>query len=142
MASRKLELPDFPQLIHRFLYNQIFPNACIPASQVSIDACPVFEGNISIFYSACAIFHAPSDPSGPCSMRQEYIQATPSWQKGCAQYDCIFISLQPELPGMQGLGVACVFLFFSITHWNTCYPCVLIQWFSLIGDEPDNETGF
>lgn len=141
-AARKLELPDFPQLIRRFLYDQTYPNARFPSSQVSIDACPVFVGKISIFYSASATFRAPSDPSGPSSMRREYIRATPSWRKGHPRYDCIFINTQPELAGMRGLGVARVFLFFSFVHGDTYYPCALVQWFSVIGDEPDDETGF
>jgi hypothetical protein len=142
-AVLKLELPDFPQLIRRFLYDQTYPNARFPSSQVSIDACPVFVGKISIFYSSSATFRAPSDSSGPSSMHREYIRATPSWRKGHPRYDCIFINTQPELAGMRGLGVARVFLFFfSFVHEDTYYPCALVQWFSVIGDEPDDETGF
>jgi hypothetical protein len=121
-AARKLELPDFPQLIRCFLYDQTYPNARFPSSQVSIDACPVFVGKISIFYSASATFRAPSDPSGPSSMRREYIRATPSWRKGHPRYDCIFINTQPELAGMRGLGVARVFLFFF--HLCTGTPII------------------
>jgi len=32
--------------------------------------------------------------------------------------------------------------FFSFVHGDTYYPCALVQWFSVIGDEPDDETGF
>ena|ERR1700688_212973 len=141
-AVRKLELPDFPQLIRRFLYDQAYPDARLSSSQVSIEACPVSAGKISVFYSASATFRAPSDPSGPSSMRREYIRATPSWRKGHARYDCVFINARPELAGMQGLEVARVFLFFSFLHEDTYYPCALVQWFSVIGDEPDDETGF
>jgi hypothetical protein len=42
---------------------------------------------------------------------------------------------------MRGLEVARVFLFFSFSHRFTLYPCALVQWFSIIGDEPDEETG-
>jgi hypothetical protein len=141
VASQNLELPDFPHLIRRFLYDQIYPNARIPSSQVSIDACPVFEGKVSVFYSASATFRAPSDPSGPRSMRREYIRATPNWQNGHARYDCIFVNVRPELDGMRGLEVARVFLFFSVTHRTKSYPSAVVQWFSVIGDEPDDETG-
>lgn len=136
-----LELPDFPQLIRRFLYDQIYPNARVPSSQVSINVCPVFEGRIAVFYSACATFRAPSDPSGPRSMRREYIRATPSWRNGHARYDCIFVNVRPELEGMRGLEVARVFLFFSMAHGDTYYPCALVQWFSTVGGEPDDATG-
>ena len=73
---------------------------------------------------------------------REYIHVTPSWWKGHTRYDCVFINAQPELAGMQGLEVAWVFLFFSFVHEDTYYPYALVQWFSVIGDEPNNETGF
>ena len=141
MACDKLELPEFPQLLRRFLYDQIYPHARVPSSRVSIDACPMFQGKISVFLSASAIFRAPSDPSGPRSMRREYIRATPTWRKGHSRYDCVFVDAQPELSGMRGLEVGRVFLFFSFVHEGTLYPCALIQWFSVIGDEPEDETG-
>ncbi len=141
VASQKLELPNFQQLIYRFLYDQSYPNARIPSSLVSIDACPLFDSKISVFYSASAIFRAPSDPSGLCSMCREYIRANPTWRKGQPQYDCVFINAKPELPGMQRLEVARVFMFFSFVHRDEYYPCALVQWFSVLGDEPDDETG-
>jgi hypothetical protein len=128
-------------MLRRFLYDQIYPHARVPSSRVSIDACPVFQGKISVFLCASATFRAPSDPSGPRSMHREYIRATPAWRKGHSRYDCVFINAQPDLPGMRGLEVARVFLFFSFVHKDTCYPCALIQWFSVVGDEPDDETG-
>ena len=42
---------------------------------------------------------------------------------------------------MWGLEVAQIFLFFSFVHKVSYFPCVLVQWFSIIGDEPDDETG-
>ncbi len=65
---------------------------------------------------------------------------TPTWRSGHSQYNCVFINAWPELPGMHGLEVTCVFLFFSFVHKGTCYPCALVQWFSVIGDEPEDET--
>jgi len=101
----------------------------------------VFEGKISIFHNASATFRAPSDPSGPRSMRREYIRATATWRKGHPRYDCVFVNVRPELPGMRGLEVARVFLFFSFVYRGTRYSCALVQWFSVIGNEPDDETG-
>lgn len=144
-ACQKLELPEFPQLLRRFLYDQLYrdSNANVSSSSydVSIDACPVFEGKISIFGCALATFQAPSDPSGPRGMRRKFIRATAAWQNSQSRYDCIFINSQTDLPGMGGLGVARVFLFFSFVHEGVNYPCALIQWFSTIGDEIDDETG-
>jgi len=42
---------------------------------------------------------------------------------------------------MRGLTVACVFLFFSFKHRDTKHKCALVQWFSIIGTVPDEETG-
>jgi len=141
MACLKLELPEFPELVRRFLYDLQYPNARVPSTFVSIDACPMFEGKISVFHSASATFRAPSDPSGPRSMRREYIRATPSWRKGHPRYDCVFVNSQPELLGMRGLTVARVFLFFSFMHRGTKHECALVHWFSTIGTDPDDETG-
>ena len=129
VAVQKLELPNFPELIRHFLYDQIYPDAQISSSQVSIDACPVFDGKISIFYNASMTFRAPSDPSGPSGMRHEYICATPSWRNGHARHDCIFINAQPELVGMRGLEVARVFLFFFICpqgYLLSLCPCPMV----------------
>jgi hypothetical protein len=78
-ACDKLELPEFPQLLSRFLYDQIHPHARILSSHVSIDGCPVFQGKFSLFVSASATFRAPSDPCGRRNMRCEYIRTTPAW---------------------------------------------------------------
>ncbi len=91
-------------------------------------------------YQFSTVHRAPSDSSGPSSMHREYIRATPSWRKGHPRYDCIFINTQPELAGMRLLGFS--YFFFSFVHEDTYYPCALVQWFSVIGDEPDDETGF
>ena len=140
-ACVKLEVAEFPELLRRFLYDQLYPNARIPSAHVSINACPKFAGKFSIFHCATATFRAPSDPSGPRSMRREYIHATPSWRKGHPRYDCIFVNSNPELLGMRGLTVARVFLFFSFWHENIKYLCALVQWFSTLGTVPDHETG-
>src|SRR6202166_3011240 len=42
---------------------------------------------------------------------------------------------------MKGLEVARVFFFFLMTHRSQSYPSALVQWFSVVGDEPDDETG-
>lgn len=74
-------------------------------------------------------------------MRREHICATPKWRNGYARYDCVFINSHPEVPGMRGLTVARVFLFFNFVHKGTKHACALVQWFSLIGTVPDDETG-
>lgn len=136
-----MEVAEFPELLRRFLYDQLYPDARVPSALVSIEACPKFEGRISVFYSASATFCAPSDPSGPRSMRREYIRATPSWRRRYSRYDTVFVNSHPELSGIRGLSVARVFLFFSVMHRGIRYMCALVQWFSIVGTAPDDETG-
>ena len=82
--AAKFELPIFPELIQRFLYDQLYPESHLTSSDVSLSACPVFSGAISLFASATASFHAPSDPSGIRGIRREQIRAIDSWRHGPA----------------------------------------------------------
>jgi hypothetical protein len=74
-------------------------------------------------------------------MRREHIRAVPSWRRGPARYDCIFVNTDPSEIGMRGLDVARVRLFFSFMYDGIKYPCALVRWFSRIGDEPDEDSG-
>ena len=47
----------------------------------------------------------------------------------------------PDIPGMGGLDVTRVKLFFPFEHCDRTYPCALIHWFSKIGEELDVNTG-
>ena len=104
-------------------------------------ALPKFNGKISIFYSAIATFHSPSDVSGITGMHWEHIQATPSWRNKTTRYDCTFVNSNPVLYSMCGLEVACVMTFFSFVHEGKEYLCALIHWFSHIGNTPNEDTG-
>ena len=66
-------------------------------------------------------------------------RSTPSWQKGPACYDTVFLEKDPEMPGMGGLHVGRVFLFFSFTYDGIKYPCALIQWCTTFSDRPDED---
>jgi hypothetical protein len=74
-------------------------------------------------------------------MRREYIRAVSSWRNGQARYDTVLVNSDPEIGGVHGFEVARVFLLFSFRHEDIEYPCALIQWYSHVGDEPDDETG-
>jgi len=74
-------------------------------------------------------------------MHREYIQCTPSWKKGPARHDCIFVERDPAEVGFWGLGVAQVQLFFSFEFDRIVYPCALVRWFETYGDAPCPETG-
>jgi hypothetical protein len=137
-----LEQPTFPFLLKKFLYQQLYPHSelsfleALEASYLEID------GNIRTFNSAVATFRAPSDTSGIYGMRREHIRATTSWRGGPARYDCILINSDPNVEGALGFEVARTFLFFSFQHQGKTYPCALVQWYSYMGEEPDEDTGF
>lgn len=102
---------------------------------------PDIRGRIAVYPSALAMFYAPSDLSGIGGMRRERIRAVSSWRGSVARHDCIFVSTDPTVEGMWGLEIARVQLFFSFKAGRKKYPCALVQWYSRVGDEPDEETG-
>ena len=102
----ELEIPTLPNLIREFLSQQPDDNATRR---------PVtFTGRIKVFHSAGATFVSPSDPHGIGCARRELIQATPSWYRGLARYDTVFVNMDDAHKGMQGMGVARVLCFFFI----------------------------
>ena len=91
------------------------------------------------------MFRAPSNSSGPGGMYREVIRSLPWWTKGDApapRRDCIFVDRgEPDAPGMRGLLVARVYLFFKFLYANAEYPCALVYWYTTVGTEPDDSTG-
>jgi hypothetical protein len=129
------------ELIRRFLFDQLHPNALLSGSYVNLNICPTFDSNIHVFHSALTTFYAPSDRCGVGGMHRERIRATPSWRHMHARYDCMFLNKDPNLPGFRGLHAVQVCLFFSFKHNRTSYPCALVQWFVPVGDHPCEDTG-
>ena len=135
----EIEQPDFPNLIQQFIYNEQCSDHV--SNDSSASALPKFYGKISVYPSAVATFHAPSDISGIGGMHRERIRAVKSWRKGLGRYDTIFVNTDSSIEGMQGLEIARVRLFFSFSHDGIKYPCALVRWFSRLGDSPDDNTG-
>ncbi|KAG6919386.1 hypothetical protein DXG01_006935, partial [Tephrocybe rancida] len=135
------DIPSFPELVSRFLYEQEHPDLQIPLVDVPIAQCPPAIGKIRVYPSAVATFYAPSNIAGLGGMFRERIRAISSWRSGPARYDCIFVEQDENAKGFRGLHVARVRLFFEITHERRKYPCALVTWFSAIADEPCPETG-
>lgn len=89
-----------------------------------------------MFHSAIAMFFAPSDTSGTHGMRRERIRSTPSWRGGGPRRDCAFIVEDNAKPGMSGMNVVRVLLFFSLFYDDVLYPCALVKWFEKVGCDP------
>ena len=96
---------------------------------------------ITIYSSALATFHTPSDVSEIGGMHHERIHAVKSWRNGPGCYDMTFVNTDSSRDSMWGLDVAHVRLLFSFSHDGIKYPCTLVHWFSHVGDSPDGHTG-
>ncbi|KAI0629758.1 hypothetical protein C8Q77DRAFT_1280491 [Trametes polyzona] len=141
-----INVPDLAILVSRFLFQQDNPDAEVPDDTV-LPTAGLRSYRVRVYHSAIATFYAPSDPSGIGGMHREHIRATPSWRKGPPRYDCVFIGKDPHEVGFRSLHAARVRLFFSVLlparldsaqEW---VPCALVEWFSEVGDEPDEDTG-
>jgi hypothetical protein len=139
VLQQELQQPNFVTLIRQFLHRQRHPES--DPDDMSPDELPGFYEKISLHPSAVATFYAPSDISGIGGMRRERIRAVPKWRKTGSRYDCVFVNTDPSSDGMRGLDVARVRQFFSFQSEGIVYPCALVQWFSRVGDKPDEDTG-
>ena len=110
---------------------------CI-AEQISKDpdSIPQIKSKISVFHSAVATYFSPSDPSGIHGMRRERIRSTPSWRGHEKRRDCAFITEDDSKPGIAGMSIVRVFLFFSFEYDGVFYPCALVEWFTKLGFDP------
>ena len=134
---------QLPALACRFLFDQLNKNTDseITSDDIDLEDSPVIEGRISVFHSAIASFYVPSDEYGLHGMYWECIQSCPLWRGKAPHRDCAFIVEDENKPGMCGMNVARIQLFFSFSHNSKQYPCALVEWFSKIGQSLDSETG-
>ncbi|KAG1722022.1 hypothetical protein EDD22DRAFT_790503 [Suillus occidentalis] len=137
----ELHIPHLPDLLRRFLFQQLHPDDPRDPSDVPLAECPLYLGKIAVFNSASSRFYAPSDLSGIGGMRTEHIRSCPSWRGGHSRNDCVFVNTDSNLPGMQGLEVARVCAFFSFQYRGEVYPCAVVHWFDKISDAADEDTG-
>ncbi|KAJ7100542.1 hypothetical protein C8R44DRAFT_747577 [Mycena epipterygia] len=132
---------QLPELLRRFLYEQLHPDSDIPASDVPLNDCPRFDSRISVYHSATARFYAPSDLCGAGGMHRERIRSNPRWHGAYPRRDTVLLDINSELRGMLRMIIGRVFLFFSFTHHGNDYTCALVQWFPRHGNAPDDDTG-
>ena len=142
----KIGQHDLFDLTHHFLFYQLNPTSAIEPNQLTLIAClMIWDVKVSVYHSATATFRVPSNPSSPGGMYREVIRSTPFWPRGDIpglRWDCVFVDVgNSENPGMKGLLVAHVYLFFKFTHNGVVYPCVLMCWYST-SEELDASTGF
>ena len=122
-----IEQPKFPSLLWRFLYERVHPDAEVSSADVDLEDCPFFGGSIYVFHSAIARFYAPSNLCGAGGMYRERIHSNPNWHGEYARRDTMFVEINVELEGMQGMAIARAILFFSFTFRDENLPCALVR---------------
>ncbi|KAJ6548422.1 hypothetical protein B0H19DRAFT_1211517 [Mycena capillaripes] len=136
-----IKQPEFPQLFRRYLYELDNPDSNLSPTDIPLEHCPHFGGRIYVYHSAVARFYAPSDLCGAGGMYRERIRSNPNWHGSYARRDTVFVETDAEQPGMLGLSIGRVYLFFSFTRNGVDHSCALIQWLSPHGNIPDPDTG-
>jgi hypothetical protein len=127
-------------LFQHYLYGEMNPNDRHSPEDMPLERCPSVDPRISVVSSATAIFFAPSDPSGATGRKREHLRATASWRNRASRYDTVLVKTGVA-PGPRGLSVARLRLLFSFKHDGVVYPAALVEWFSYVGDSPDEDTG-
>jgi len=136
-----IDQPQFPAAFRRFLWEQKNPDSIVDPNTVLLSDCPNFGGNIRVHHSAVARFYSPSDVCGAGGMLHERIRSTPLWLGEYPWCDTVFVEVNANLPGMQGMVIARVIMFFSFKESGFWCPCALVEWLTHVSNEPDSETG-
>ena len=138
-----IQTPTLPYLVSKFLLKRFCPNYTEYGLGVLGDLTrnnEIVIYRISVFHSATCELPSISDPSGRNSVRREKLRANPRW-RGFKRYDCVLINEDPCKPGLDGMHVARVHMFFSFMHNDVEYQCALVHWFIRSFDNPDHLTG-
>ncbi|OCH87368.1 hypothetical protein OBBRIDRAFT_850015 [Obba rivulosa] len=133
-------VPELPDMIRRFLYDQLAPHGEVSLDDVPISSCPQLPLRVSVYPSAVATFYAPSDLSGVGGMHRERIRAVRSWKRGPPHHDCAFTVADPGHEGFQGLHVVRIMHFLLFKHDGVEYPYALVTGFSPISNRPCEDT--
>jgi len=120
-----ISCPEVEECTRRFLYSQVHPGR----QPQHLSNCPIIHSRVYAVPSTTATYYTPSDESGTGGMHRTRIRSTVAWRNGLPRYNCVFISQGNALPGMRGLHVAQVMLFFRFTYNNIVFPCAFVRWF-------------
>ncbi|KAH9029736.1 hypothetical protein EDB84DRAFT_1562744 [Lactarius hengduanensis] len=141
VLAQFIEQPDLPFALQKFIFSIDNPSSAASASITGPSlGLPLFQARVRVHHSALATFFAPSDLCGTGGMRQERIRSTSSWY-GHPRRDTVFVVLDEDLPGMEGMVVARVQLLFSFKYKRVDYACAYVNWLVRDDDKPDPDTG-
>ncbi|KAH9029569.1 hypothetical protein EDB85DRAFT_2074436 [Lactarius pseudohatsudake] len=119
-----IKQPKFPLVFTQFLYKVSHPDEQVAPS--TIGECPAFEGMIKVHHSAVATFYAPGDLSGSGGLQRERIRSTPHFF-GHPRRDTVFVVLDDSQPGMDGMEIGRVLLFFSFEYRRKSFSCMWVM---------------
>ncbi|KAH8990067.1 hypothetical protein EDB92DRAFT_1816921 [Lactarius akahatsu] len=140
VLAQFIEQPDLPFALQKFIFSIDNPGSAASASIAGPSlGLPLFQARVQVHHSALATFFAPSDLCGTGGMRQERICSTSSWY-GHPCHDTVFVVLDEDLPGMEGMVIAQVQLFFSFKYKRVDYACAYVNWLVRDDDKPDPDT--
>ena len=118
--------PKFPLIFRQFLYKDHNPEEQF--APPTIEKCPAFNGAIKVYHSAVTTFYVPSELSRSGGLRCEQICSMPNFF-GHPHYDTVFVVVNDSQPGMEGMEIGRVLLFFSFEYRCKNFLCALINWF-------------
>ncbi|KAF8811058.1 hypothetical protein BYT27DRAFT_7278824 [Phlegmacium glaucopus] len=139
--ARHISCPSLPELTRRFLFDQLNNNKDVTSDNIPLHLCPEITSSISVFHSAVASYFSPGDESGIRGICREWIRSCPMWRKKGPRRDTAFVIEDEDKPGMKGMSIVRIHLFFSFYHAGHYYPCVLVEWFNTYGRSCDPVTG-
>ncbi|KAK7049380.1 hypothetical protein VNI00_005981 [Paramarasmius palmivorus] len=131
----------FSDALFRYLFGKLEPTLPVPCADDLQHHFQYFNSLIYVYYSAVARYYSPSDPCGNGGMYAERIRSHPNWLGHYPRHDTVFVTVDEDKPGIEGMVVGRVKLFFSFKYKEIEYPCALMEWFTRSMDTPDEETG-
>ncbi|KAL0565589.1 hypothetical protein V5O48_016435 [Marasmius crinis-equi] len=132
-----ISIPQFHTVLRRYLWSLTHPDVPPPPDTTQL---PVLGSRIKVFHSAVAKFYAPSDICGAGGMHSERIRSHPEWRQLHARRDTLFVHTN-QSPLMGGYTIARAIMFFAFKFGGQKHECVLVNWFSRVGDAQDEDTG-
>jgi hypothetical protein len=112
VLATKLNQPALSDHIRRFLFDQL-ADSDVTSSEIPLASCPLFQGRLSVFYSATSYFYAPNELSGLGGMHRQVICSNPCWRASYRRFDTVLIQVGNEADILGGM---------QVHYFTTCHP--------------------
>jgi hypothetical protein len=128
-------------MVRKFLFEQTLGQRGLRPRDFDVEDWPTFVGWFSVYASAKAIFHSPSDLAGPHGMHREVIRSTPLWYRSYERRDTVLVQVAGSANTFGGMAVGRVIRFLKFAHAGITYDAALLEWFDRVSDAPHPVTG-